>query len=123
MANLRERAVGLDATALTTGVMSGRAIRLLDGEPPWASSLLLGREALTRVFGSHDQVFAAARADCPLSMPVDVPSRVFAEIAIELEREDQSLWLDPFLLEGGELVWEGSLTDDDDEEDEEDDED
>jgi hypothetical protein len=115
MANLREATASIDATIVTTGVMSGRAVRLLDGRPPWASSLLLDRDALLRVFGSQDQILAAARTDCLLSMPLETPSRVFAEIAVDLEREDQSLWLDPFLLENGELVWEGSLDDDLDE--------
>ena len=114
LANLRERAAELDANALTTGVLSGRALRLLDGDPPWASSLLLDRDALVRVFGAQDQVLAAARTDCLVSAPLDVPSRAFAEIVIDLEREEQSLWLDPFALEGGELTWGGTFDEDDD---------
>jgi len=107
MANLRDLARRLDTGSLKTGVLSGRALRLLDGDPPWASSLLLDQEALTRVFGSHDQLLAAPRTDCLLSMPPDTPSRAFAEIAVDLEREDQSLWLDPFTLVNGELIWGG----------------
>jgi hypothetical protein len=114
MGNLSERAADLDANALITGVLSGRALRLLDGDPPWASSLLLDREALLRVFGAQDQVFAAARTDCLVSVPRDVPSRAVAEIVVDLEREEQSLWLDPFVLEGGELTWSGTYDEDDD---------
>ena len=107
MANLRERAAGLDAGLVVTGVLSGRAIRLLDGNPPWASSLLLDRDELERVFGAADQIFAAARTDCLVSALLDIPTRAFAEIVIDLEHEDESLWLDPFILEGGELRWTG----------------
>jgi hypothetical protein len=107
LGNLRQRAAQLDAGSVTTGTMSGRAIRLLDGEPPWASSLLLDKEALLRVFGGHDQLFAASRTDCLLSMALDTPGRVFADIAVDLEREEESLWLDPFVLEAGELSWGG----------------
>jgi hypothetical protein len=46
-------------------------------------------------------------------MPIDTPSHAFAEIAIGLEDRWSSLWLDPFLLESGELLWEGSLPDED----------
>jgi hypothetical protein len=33
---------------------------------------------------------------------------------VDLEREEQSLWLDPFVLEGGELTWSGTYDEDDD---------
>jgi hypothetical protein len=112
--NLRQRAERLTPADLTTGVMSGRRVRMLDRRPRWASSILLDPPTLTRLFGDHDQFLAAPRTDCLLSMPADTPTRAFAEIAVGLEDQWSSLWLDPFLLESGELLWEGSLADEDD---------
>ena len=111
LANLRERAAALPASSVVSGVLSGRALRLLDGEPPWASSLVLVPDELVRLFGPDDQVLAAARTDCLVSGPLDAPSRAFAEMVVDLEHEDQSLWLDPFLLEHGELSWGGVFED------------
>ena len=105
MSNLRDRAATLTPAAVRTGVLSGRQVRLLDEDPRWASSLVLDVEALRRVFGGHDQLIAAPRVDCLLSMPAETPGPVFAEIAIDLERETDSLWLDPFVLIDGVLTW------------------
>jgi uncharacterized protein YtpQ (UPF0354 family) len=111
--NLRRRAERLTVADVTTGVMSGRRIRLLNKRPRWASSILLDLPTLIRLFGDHDQFLAAPRTDCLVSMPIDTPAHAFAEIAIGLEDQWNSLWLDPFLLESGELLWEGSLSDQD----------
>jgi hypothetical protein len=113
--NLRQRAERLTPADVTTGVMSGRRVRLLDKRPRWASSILLDLPTLIRLFGGHDQFLAAPRTDCLLSMPTDTPTRAFAEIAVGLEDRWNSLWLDPFVLESGELLWEGSLGDEDEE--------
>jgi hypothetical protein len=107
--NLRRRAERFTSSDLTTGVMSGHRIRLLEGRPPWASSILLDEPTLIRIFGPHDQLLAAPRTDCLLSMPIDTPAPVFAGIAIDLEDQWRSLWLDPFILESGALLWEGNL--------------
>jgi uncharacterized protein YtpQ (UPF0354 family) len=112
--NLRRRAERLTSADVTTGVMSGRRIRLLSGQPRWASSILLDLPTLIRLFGDDDQFLAAPRTDCLLSMAIDTPTRAFAEIAVGLEDRWNSLWLDPFLLESGELLWEGSLSSEDD---------
>jgi hypothetical protein len=111
--NLRRRAERLTPADVTNGVMSGRRIRLLDKRPRWASSILLDVPTLIRLFGNDDQFLAAPRTDCLLSMPIDTPAHAFAEIAVGLEDQWNSLWLDPFLLESGELLWEGSLSDED----------
>jgi hypothetical protein len=113
--NLRRRAERLTSADVTTGVMSGRRIRLLSGQPRWASSILLDLPTLIRLFGDHDQFLAAPRTDCLVSVPSDTPTRAFAEIAVGLEDQWSSLWLDPFLLESGELLWEGSLANEDEE--------
>jgi hypothetical protein len=109
LANLRRRAEPLTASDVTTAVMSGHRIRLLDRHPHWASSIVLDLPTLTRLFGDHDQFIAAARVDCLVSAPINTPTRVFAEIAVGLEDKWNSLWLDPFVLESGELIWENSL--------------
>jgi len=111
LANLRRRAERLSATDVTTAVMSGYRIRLLDRRPHWASSILLDLPTLTRLFGDQDQFIAAPRADCLVTAPINTPPRVFADIALGLEDQWNSLWLDPFLLESGELIWESSLPD------------
>jgi hypothetical protein len=111
--NLRRRAERLTSADVTNGVMSGRRIRLLNKRPRWASSILLDVPTLIRLFGNDDQFLAAPRTDCLLSMPIDTPAHAFAEIAVGLEDQWSSLWLDPFLLESGELLWEGSLSDED----------
>jgi hypothetical protein len=111
--NLRRRAARLTSADVATGVMSGRRVRLLDKRPRWASSILLDLPTLIRLFGNDDQFLAAPRTDCLVSMPVDTRPRAFADIAIGLEDRWNSLWLDPFLLDSGELVWEGSLSGDD----------
>jgi uncharacterized protein YtpQ (UPF0354 family) len=113
LGNLRRRAERLTSADVTTGVMSGRRVRLLDKRPRWASSMLLDPPTLIRLFGDHDQFLAAPRTDCLVSMPIDTPTRAFAEIAVGLEDKWNSLWLDPFLLESGELLWEGSLSSED----------
>jgi hypothetical protein len=113
--NLRRRAERLTSADVTTGVMSGRRIRLLSGQPRWASSILLDLPTLVRLFGDHDQFLAAPRTDCLVSVPTDTPTWAFAEIAVGLEDQWSSLWLDPFLLESGELLWEGSLANADEE--------
>jgi hypothetical protein len=111
--NLRRRAERLTSTDVTTGVLSGRRVRLLSERPRWASSILLDLPTLIRLFGDQDQFLAAPRTDCLISMPIDTPTRAFAEIAVGLEDRWNSLWLDPFLLESGQLLWEGSLSDED----------
>jgi hypothetical protein len=50
-------------------------------------------------------MIAASRTDCLLSMPADTPSQTFSDVAIEYERREETLWLDPFLLFNGELEW------------------
>jgi hypothetical protein len=111
--NLRRRAERLTPAEVTTGVLSGRRVRLLSERPRWASSILLDLPTLIRLFGDEDQFLAAPRTDCLVSMPIDTPARAFAEIAVDLEDRWNSLWLDPFVLESGQLMWEGSLADED----------
>ncbi len=112
LTNLAERAARLQTSQIVGGVMSGRAIRLLRGQPHWASSLLLVPEHLFRLFGSHDQVIGAAQQACLVSLPIDTPAAVAADIVLEFERSArQSLWLDPFVVRDGRLVWCGDAED------------
>ncbi|MBA2382435.1 MAG: hypothetical protein H0V73_10035 [Chloroflexi bacterium] len=112
MANLRDRAARLMPTTVVPGVMSGWPIRVVRDRPAWASSLILDLDSLTRLFGSHDQVLAAARTNCLVSVPVDIPERIAAAIAVDLEGSgEESLFLDPFVLESGTLSWGGNTPD------------
>jgi hypothetical protein len=114
LANLRDRASRIAANQVVTGVMSGRTIRILRDRPAWASSVLLDLPSVHRLFGTHDQILAAPTATCVVSLPIDTPPRIAADIVIDFEGPMTSLFLDPFVLEDGELIWEGSLIDDDD---------
>lgn len=108
MTNLRGRAALVDPAAVTRGTLSGRVVRLLREPSACASSLVLVPDELARVLGSHDQVLAAPGGATLLSLPVETPPAIVAQIVIDLEsQEPYPLMLDPFLLVGGELVWAG----------------
>jgi hypothetical protein len=75
---------------------------------PWASSLLLVPDELTRVFGAHDQVILAPGNGLLLSLPTDMPSDAIANIAVDMEMAERwPLFLDPFVLLDGVLGWGG----------------
>lgn len=113
--NLRERAAKLRPDQAVTGVMSGRPIRILRDRPIWASSLLMDLDSLTRLFGTHDQLLAAPTTKCLVSLPIDTPGPIAAEIVVDLEASSmEPLFLDPFVLEDGELLWGGDARGDDD---------
>lgn len=115
MANLRERAGRLPPATASQGVMSGWPVRIIRDRPAWASSLIFDIDSLTRLLGAHDQILATARTDCLVSFPMDMPGRILAAIAVDLEGSAQeSLFLDPFVLEDGVLHWGGNTPDDDD---------
>jgi hypothetical protein len=103
--NLGERAARIHPDRIQTGVMSGREIRVLRDRPRWSSSLLLAPDALFRLFGGQDQILAAPCTDCLLSLPIDTPPVVVADIVVDFERAHRRpLWLDPFVLFEGELL-------------------
>jgi hypothetical protein len=115
LANLRDWATDIETHQVVTGVMSGRSIRLLMDRPAWASSILLDRDALGRLFGRHDQILAAPTTSSVVSLPFDTPDRVAADIVVDLEGSPlTSLFLDPFVLESGVLRWVGDAREDDD---------
>lgn len=104
--NLGERAARIPLDRVQAGVMSGREVRVLRDRPRWTSSLLLAPNALFRLFGGQDQILAAPCTDCLLSLPVDTPSVVVADIVAGFEQASRRpLWLDPFVLTEGELLW------------------
>jgi hypothetical protein len=105
--NLHERASHIPKTQVVTGVMSGRSIRVLSDRPDWASSIVLDREHLFRLFGDHDQVVGAPTMSCLVSLPIDTPPNVVADILVDFEREayPRILWLDPFLIEDRRISW------------------
>jgi hypothetical protein len=104
-ANLRRRAGALRYASVRHGVLAGRLVRILDSVP-WASSLILAPAELTRLFGNQDQLFGTPRRDLLVSIPITTPIAVAAHIVVDLETNaSQPLLLDPFLLEGGALLW------------------
>jgi hypothetical protein len=105
MSNLQERAARLPRAVAVGGTMSGRIVRIAQ-RPSWVSSLLLVPEELKRLFGAHDQVFAAPGRGTLLSLPIDMPGSVAAEIVVDFERsESYPLCIDPFALCDGKLEW------------------
>lgn len=115
-ANLGRRAAKLEPRIVRTATMSGHQIRLIADRPGWASSILLVPDELRRLFGDHDQLFAAPRRDTLLNFQPDIPSRVAGEIVVDFEAgATYPLMLDPFCLEDGVLLWGGTedLEDDD----------
>jgi hypothetical protein len=114
LANLRRRAARLPATAVTTATFSGRIVRMMR-RVPYAASLLLAQDQLTRLFGAHDQVFAAPSRSVVLSFGIDTPSSVVAYTAVDFEmNEPLPLMLDPFLLQDGQLLWQPPDEEDED---------
>jgi hypothetical protein len=112
--NLDDRAARIDQRHVSVGVMSGRSIRILRDRPRWASSLVLAPEHLFRLFGDHDQVIGAPSVSCLVSLPMDTPTRIVADIVVDLEiRALRPLWLDPFFIEDRRVVWSADEGDDD----------
>lgn len=113
LANLRDRAARITPDQVVAGVMSGRTVRVLRDKPAWASSILLDLPTVQRLFGTHDQVLAAPTTSCVVSVPIDTPSRLAADIVVDFEGPLTSLFLDPFVMEDGAIHWAGGLSDDD----------
>lgn len=104
-ANLDRRAARLEASAVRSATMAGHIVRVLDSVP-WSTSLLLSPPNVLRLFGRHDQVFAAPRRNTLLSFATDVSTAVAAHTAVDVEVNAAfPLLLDPFLLEDGEVIW------------------
>jgi hypothetical protein len=113
MANLARRVAAIQPTAIQHAVMSGRAFRMLRSPAGCASSVLLVPEQIKRLFGGLDQVLAAPGRHTLMSFPMDAPALAVAEIVVGMEQgELVPLFLDPFALCDGDVVWEGDLTDD-----------
>src|SRR6476661_8257582 len=113
LANLSDRAAKIAPNQVVAGVMSGRTVRVLRDRPAWASSILLDLPSIHRLFGIHDQILAAPTTGCLVSLPIDTPTRLAAEIAIDFEGPLTSLFLDPFVMEDEALYWSGDLLGDD----------
>jgi hypothetical protein len=112
IANLQRRAAALPAASIQHAVRSGHAFRLLRMPLGCASSLLLVPDELRRLFGRHDQVLAAPGRHTLLSFPVDAPTMAAAEITVDIERDELApLFLAPFYLCDGNLIWDDALGD------------
>jgi hypothetical protein len=104
--NLETSAGRIQVKQVVSGVMSGRSIRLLRDRPRWASSIVLVPEVAFRLFGDHDQFLGTPHAACLVSLPIDTPPPIVAEILVDFERASRRpLWLDPFVVEHREISW------------------
>lgn len=104
--NLGERASRIQRTQVISGVMSGRSITMLRDRPKWASSLILAPDELFRLFGDHDQILGMPSTSCLVSLPSDTPTRIVADILVDLERGiRRPLWLNPFVVSDGRIIW------------------
>jgi uncharacterized protein YtpQ (UPF0354 family) len=117
--NLRRRAARLEPTSVRRGTMSGYAIRMLDGRPAWASSLVMAPAELLRLFGNDDQIVAAPDRSTLISLPARMPSRLVADVLADFEAGPRlPLMLDPFFVIDGEVIWGGTEDGEDDDADE-----
>ena len=118
MDNLERRVAALSPTAVQHAVMSGRVMRILQTPAGCASSVLLVPEQLKRLFGGSDQMLAAPGRHTLMSFSADAPTVAVAEIVVDMELDELTpLFLAPFALCDGELLWESDEWFDDVEED------
>ncbi len=79
MANLR-RAAGSWRGRVYDDTYEGARVRLLEGWPHWASSLVLAPDDLMRLFGGEDQLFVAPYQCNLISLPIDVDRDIAADL-------------------------------------------
>lgn len=109
LANLRARLAPLGPRDVGGGAFSGRIIRRLTLPPRCAASTVLLPDELVRLFGTHDQVFAAPEQDVLVSFSIDVPQHVMADAIVDMEMAAPlPLMYDPFVLVDGQLIWQPS---------------
>lgn len=115
MANLARRAAAIPPTAVHDAVRSGRVIRILRQPVGCASSMLLIPDELKRLFGGHDQVFGAPGRHTLVSFPTEMSTGTVADIHVEMEMDElMPLFLLPFGMEDGKLLWADTVFDDED---------
>lgn len=79
MANLG-RAVGSWPGSAYEDSYEGVRVRMLEGWPSWASSLVLLPDELKRIFGDEDQLLVAPYQCNLISLPIDVDRDVAADL-------------------------------------------
>jgi hypothetical protein len=111
--NLDARLSRLTPADVASGAFSGRMMRRLERPRRCAASVILLKDQLLRLFGSHDQVLAAPSQGMLVSFRIDTPPQVVATSVVELELEQPvPLLYEPFVLLDGMLHWQAE---DDDE--------
>jgi hypothetical protein len=119
MSNLARRIAAVPGTAVQHAVMSGRAFRMLHSPAGCASSALLVPDQIRRLFGTQDQLLAAPGRHTLMSFPADAPTLAVAEIVVDVEQSELApLFLAPFGMWGGEIIWESDEVIDELDEDE-----
>jgi len=79
IANLR-RAAGTWGGKVYGDAYEGVSVRLIEGWPHWASSLLVAPDALADLFGPKDQLFIAPYQCNLISLPIDVDRDIAADL-------------------------------------------
>ncbi len=103
--NLRKRTSRLSALDISTGVFSGRMTRMIR-QPGWAASLVLLEDELLRLLGTQEQFIAVPSRAVLISFPITTPMRILADTIVDLEAsEPLPLMYEPFLVQGGRLLW------------------
>ncbi len=99
----------LNRNDLQQAVHQDHMLRCLPQPGGWASSVILaGEEEVMRIFGAHDQAFTLPARNQILSFDERVPAHVVADVTAGMEDLDpHPLMLDPFILKGGLLSWQG----------------
>ena len=104
--NLRRRAAAVGGGSVETWVRSGYVVRVLRQPVGFASSMLLVPDELRRLFGGHDQVFGAPGRHTLVSFPAEMPTATVANIHVDMEMDElMPLFLLPFAMEDGSLIW------------------
>lgn len=112
-ANLQRAVADVDRRDLQQAVFNGHMLRALPNPQGWASSVILaGEEAVSRIFGAHDQVFTTPTRNVLVAFDAQVPMRAVMDVTVGLEELDpHPLMLEPFLLRDGRLMWAGTAGD------------
>ena len=106
LANLHRRLAKLTPADVSGGAFSGRMIQRLERPGGCAASIVLLPDHLIRLFGEHDQVFAAPSRSTLVSFPIEMPPSVLADAIVEMEMDEPlPLLYDPFVLLDGRLRW------------------
>jgi hypothetical protein len=107
--NLRSLTAGLGQSDLIQAADESLVLTAIAKPEGYATSLLLIPDELQRLFGTEDQVFTTPSRGLLMSFPIDTDVETVVAFTTHFEDLDpHPLLLDPFVLERGELRFEGA---------------